>query len=151
MNTIVNKKNYYFWALGIILLLLTACTSVNTATYDPQTDQTVTMLQLKTDRLMGSVKANLNTPAAAYKNYAQQYQTILLQLHVLITRNEALPYNKTTVDQLNLLSNSIEKFQERHELGFSSTVELTALQQLVDAQFRSILTVTLAKPHASAS
>lgn len=149
MKPRASKKNYYFSILAIALVLLTACTSVNTATYDSQTDQTVTTLQLKTDGLMSSVKANLNTPAAAYKNYAQQYQAILLQLHVLITRNEALPYNKTTVDQLNLLSSSIEKFQKRHELGFSDARELIALQQLVDAQFRSILTVQLAKPHAS--
>lgn len=149
MKPRASKKNYYLSILAIGLVLLTACTSVNTATYDSQTDQTVTTLQLKTDSLMESVKANLNTPAAAYKNYAQQYQTILLQLHVLTTRNEALPYNKTTVDQLNLLSSSIEKFQKRHELGFSDARELIALQQLVDAQFRSILTVQLAKPHAN--
>lgn len=133
--------------LMFVFVLLTACVSVNTATYDEQTDQTVTMLQVKTDGLMESIQANLNTPAAAYKNYAQQYQAILLQLHVLVTRNEALPYNQTTVDQLNLLINSIEKLQQHHQQGFSSKRELMALQQLIDTQFRSIYTLELTKPH----
>ena len=125
--------------------LLCACQSLNIPQYDAKTDQAVTKIQTQVNSLFISIKENLHSKKSAERYYQKDYQKILVRLHVLLTRQEALPHNTTTREQVELLIDSIEKLQQRHKLGFKNEKELKALQHLINRHFRAILTLELAK------
>lgn len=131
--------------MALLLALCSACSIRLIAQYDSVTDKSLTALQKSVDGMLLDIAANLGKPAAEYKNYLKTYQKIYVDLNVLKTRAEAMINNQLTVQELLLLRDALEKFEQAHKLGFKQSQELVLAQNAVDAIFRALLKLELAK------
>lgn len=140
-----NTKRFHYLFLIVATFALIACQSLNMPQYDAKTDQLLTETQAMTDRLFIEIEHNIGLKKNRYAIYKEHYKDILARLHVIKTRASALPNNRSTVEQLTLLIDTIHKLHIRHKLGFSSVREIRGLQRLVDAQFEAVFRLELAK------
>lgn len=130
-----------------MLLGLCGCLPRFIAHYDPTTDQMLTNLQRQVNGLLIQVNTTIGTRKARYRYYIKRYQNIDVLLAMLKTRVRAIPKNTITIQQIQLLANSISQLQALHKKGFKKLKQVLLLQTLFNTQIGAILKLELAKKY----
>jgi hypothetical protein len=149
-----------------IILSLAACSDIRLISdYDPQIDQGVSNLQKKVESILTKIDRSdrsRSNPSTVYS--AADYDQIREDLNVLRTRAESEPQNQLTVKQLYRLGYALldnpptsptvplpqeAKGQSLEARNRSSaplgTEDVESLRSLLEADFRNILRLELAK------
>ncbi len=138
----------FFTAVVVPLVLAAAtagCTIKLISDYDETTDKAVTQLQRKVDGFLVDMQRKAGTPEAEYTKNAQFYDQARVDVDALRVRAQAMPKNDITVQQINLVQDSLDKLEKLHKLGFSSPEEIVPLRSAFDISFTAILKLELAK------
>ncbi len=132
--------------LPLALALATAgCTIKLISDYDETTDRAVTQLQRKVDGFLVDIQRKAGTPEAEYAKNAKFYDETRVDVDAIRVRAQAMPKNDITVQQINLVQNSLDNLEKLHKLGFSSPEEIAPLRTAFDTSFTAILKLELAK------
>ena len=120
-----------------LALILSGCSLM--APYDPATDNGVTQLEKDTDSLVSNTVVH-NLP---YK--PDYYTNLRIELKLLEIRAASLPNNTLTSEQLVLLGKQIDYLEALHINNMLTLADVKVVQDALDRNFTSILTLELAK------
>jgi len=152
-------------ALGIRMLLvfglsaaLCACAIRLVSDYDEHTDQAVTALQKKTETFLIALEDEGSAPDCLYEPHKAFYQEAKADVSALRVRAAAIPQNTISLQQIDLLSSSLESLRSLHQLKSAkpigknclSAAEIEPLQTAFNSSFTAILKLELAKKRGAA-
>lgn len=143
----LHSPKFFLPTLLSLNLILSAagCTIKLISDYDETTDKAVTQLQRKVDSFLVDMQRKAGTPGAEYDKNAQFYDQARVDVDAIRVRAQAMPKNDITVQQINLVQDSLDKLEKLHKLGFSSPEEIAPLRSAFDISFTAILKLELAK------
>jgi hypothetical protein len=136
--------------LLLALLLATGCQITLVSSYDEQIDHSATELQKRLDGFLTGLVREAGTPAADYAANAAFYDDYAVELRALRLRAASQPQNTITVQQVDLMLDSLENLRALHEAGPVSEDTAASLRDLFSQSWRAILTLELAKKRGDA-
>lgn len=145
LNIKTKKNQYSLLLIGCFFLFLTGCTSNLISRYDENTDIAVTELHKDFTMFFLTLKNQDNTPDCDYKNHKNFYIDSSVALSSIDVRANAIDKNEKTIEQIQLLKNSIDTLIQLHRLSCLSGGQVTSLQSNFDSMFTAILKLELAK------
>lgn len=98
-----------------VLVALSACTVRYVAEYDPRIEETAIVLQREMDSFLTSMETAESLADRAYDARREFYANYAVDLRSLRVRAGAQPLNDTTVQQLDLMLESLETLRTLHE------------------------------------
>ncbi|MGC2063344.1 MAG: hypothetical protein WA610_10205 [Thermodesulfovibrionales bacterium] len=129
----------------VLILASAGCTSVRlVAEYDKRIDDEITALQKKTEVFLNGMERTADTPEGSYGKNVHFYDTIKADVNVLVVRSEALSLNRLTMQQLQLLGESITALEEQHRKGLTRHM-IEPVRRAFQAHYAAILTLEVAK------
>lgn len=130
----------------MILVGASGCTVKLIADYDEFTEQMITNLHRKMEGFFINAKANGSDPAWTHENKKGFYADVRVDLEVIKLRNSIRDKNDITMEQLNLLSKSIDDLEELHKTaGFGVVGVVESAHSAFQSSFKAILKLELAK------
>ena len=131
--------------LPLSVLILSSCTVTLISRYDEVTDKACTELHQKVTGFLLKMESAAS-PEIPYKLNVSFYQDTKLTLESILLRAESIDKNEKTVEQVKLLQGSIENLRKIHEESdLLKPIVIQASRTAINAQFKSILTLELAK------
>ncbi len=118
------------------------------ADYDEQLDQGVSDVLRQFQTLFTRMERTAGTDGALYANYVAAYDEIRTKLRVLSARARAHEKNDLTVQQLDLLLDTLRQVEELHKLGPIPIEQQGPLRRAVETSCSAILKLELAKKRA---
>lgn len=131
--------------LFVCLSTAGACATARTAAYDPQVDAAVTQLHRETAAFFLTLTRQLGTPAAEHARHRDFYDRMRLGVASVRLRAAAHPANARTVEQIDLLGQSLDALEELHRSGLHDPDVLDTVRRQFDTAFTAILRLELAK------
>lgn len=138
--------------VGLLAALLIAgtygCPVHFVSNYDQVTDQTATELQTKVDTFLVKMQAAAGTPDGDYNHNKAFYDDMDGALQALLSRAEAIPQNKFTVEQVTALQKSMMDLRKLHEERGSNGLTATFVapaKSALDGNFKAIIALEGAK------
>jgi len=126
-------------------IALSGCAIRLVADYDEHVDKATTEIQRKVETFLTRLERLVGTPAADYSQHVALYDDVRVDLSALKVRASAIPKNRITVEQIDLLSDSWSKLEQLHKIGFKSREEIAPLRRNFNQAIAQILTLELAK------
>jgi len=142
-----------------ILLLATAmplfgsgCTNIKLISdYDEKTDEAITSLQRKFETFFVILENKVGTEEAAHKNHIEFYQQVKVDISAIHLRVRALPQNKITEQQIDLLKENVEILEDFHKDGIHTIEVIQAPREDFNRALSNILKLELAKKRGEES
>lgn len=131
--------------LLIFVLLLSGCTLKLISSYDEKTDNAITALQKEMTQFFLTVESQAGLPECKYSNHTQFYQQAKIALSAISVRVQAIEANELTIEQVELLQDSLISLEQLHQLGCFTTDQVTNLRNNFDSSITAILKLELAK------
>ncbi|MBO0612232.1 hypothetical protein [Thiothrix fructosivorans] len=135
----------YLVAIFIIFVNLTGCAVSLISSYDEQTDKAVTALQKKTEEHFVLLDSVAGLPECKYEKHKEFYNKTKVDVSGIKVRVAAIPDNKITIDQTELLSRSFNDLESLHKISCLSKDQIKILSIQFNTSFTSILKLELAK------
>ncbi|PKM20221.1 MAG: hypothetical protein CVV11_01515 [Gammaproteobacteria bacterium HGW-Gammaproteobacteria-15] len=139
------KRRYAIWLVWALLLTLSACSVKLISSYDEKTDNAVTALQQNVEMFFVTVESQAGLPECAYSNHISFYQQSKVAVSSIAVRAKAIPDNDITVEQVELLKNSLNMLQQLHQLGCFTPGQVENLRTSFNSSITAILKLELAK------
>jgi hypothetical protein len=146
--------------LGRVLLGLTllaaglSCATVKLVSdYDEKTDTAITAFEREIDGYLGKLVSNAGTPVAAYASNSTFYAGARDDIRAMQFRARALPKNRITVEQLDLLMRSLDALESLHRSAGPTGIpadQVTPLRNAFDASCTAILKFEIEKKRGKA-
>lgn len=128
-----------------LLLLLSGCTVKLISSYDEKTDNAVTALQKDVTLFFITVQSQAGLPECNYSNHLGFYQQAKVDLSAIAVRSKAIAANEITVEQVELLQDSLTALEQLHQLGCFTPSQVDNLRSSFDSSITAILKLELAK------
>ncbi|MDP2713420.1 hypothetical protein [Rheinheimera sp.] len=135
----------YVYAVLALLLLLSGCTVKLISSYDEKTDNAVTALQKDVTLFFITVQSQAGSPECGYSNHIGFYQQAKVDLSAIAVRSKAIADNEITVEQVELLQDSLTALEQLHQLGCFTPSQVDNLRSSFDSSITAILKLELAK------
>ncbi|SEH88270.1 hypothetical protein SAMN05660691_01931 [Rheinheimera pacifica] len=136
---------YAIWPVLALLLLLSGCTVKLISSYDEKTDNAVTALQKDVTLFFITVQSQAGLPECNYSNHIGFYQQAKVDLSAIAVRSKAIAANEITVEQVELLQDSLTALEQLHQLGCFTPSQVDNLRTSFDSSITAILKLELAK------
>lgn len=136
---------YAIWPMLALLLLLSGCTVRLISSYDEKTDNAVTALQKDVTLFFITVQSQAGLPECVYSNHLGFYQQAKVDLSAIAVRSRAIAANEITVEQVELLQDSLTALEQLHQLGCFTPSQVDNLRTSFDSSITAILKLELAK------
>jgi hypothetical protein len=132
------------WMPGIAALLLVAlgCASVHMAAYDPEIEKAVVELQPEMDRLLTKYAG---LPTLGNEQFADLLEDYSIRVRSVLVRAKSQPLNDETIEQLQLVLDSVEQLRALREAGPIEPEVCSSLRDLFNQGWTAVLTLELAK------
>ena len=131
--------------LLIFVLVLLGCTVKLISSYDEKTDNAITALQKEMTQFFLTVESQAGLPECKYSNHTQFYQQAKIALSAISVRVKAIEANELTIEQVELLQDSLSSLEQLHQLGCFTPDQVTNLRNNFDSSITAILKLELAK------
>lgn len=95
--------------LALLVVILTGCAATLSGPYDPISDERTTDLHRKVTSVLGLF------PGAPYDAARDAYTHVRDDLHTLIARSEARPYNDLATAQLHAIAQQWDELEALHQ------------------------------------
>lgn len=136
-------RNKHIIRLIMVVLLIFALSGCKLiAEYDEIIDKTVTSLHTKINTFLVKMERCAGTPEGEYVKNTSFYDNTKGTMQSLTTRAAIISKNDIIIEQVNLLSDSIEKLRGIHERqgkGGLTKELIDPIKLAIDAQFASII------------
>lgn len=143
---LVKKQNVLLLSfLLIFVLLLSGCAVKLISSYDEQTDNAITALQKDMTQFFLTVERQAGLPECQYSNHVMFYQQAKVALSAIAVRTKAIEANELTVEQVELLQDSLSNLEQLHQLGCFTSNQVANLRSNFDSSITAILKLELAK------
>jgi hypothetical protein len=138
----------------VAALALAGCQVRLISDYDPQVDAAVMQLHRKVEAFLLQIQAAAASTlpeAAIRRSYAANeafYRDVQVDLASIRLRAESTPHNDLTIEQIALLTASIEDLRQLHERAGDGGLRpevITPARLAMQSHFGSIITLELAK------
>ncbi len=134
-------------ALALLLLLTVvgaaACSTIRLISdYDPIIDESVTALQKDVDTFLTQLERD---EAPTFDDSREAYEKMLVDLRAIQVRASAQTKNELIIQQLDLVADNLALMAEAHREGIEDPQEIELFRNSLQAQFRAILKLELAK------
>ena len=138
-------------SLMLLVLAVAGCSIRLISSYDEITDRSATELQRKVERFVRSMESASGTPAGAYANNKAFYDEAEADVSAMRIRATAIPQNRLTLQQIELLDKNLELLRQLHQRGDSlrAAVATPALDAM-NATFAAIIKLELEKKRGAA-
>jgi len=134
----------------LLVLALVGCANIRLiADYDEQIDKSISELQRKFETFLTGLERNAGKPEAGYDASVKFYDEARVDLSAIRVRAAAIPQNDITLQQLDLLADSLGKLEELHKGGLGRD-EIRPLRSAFNSSFTAILKLELAKKRGDA-
>ena len=146
--TLLKQNTLYAATLCTMLalfLLLSGCTVKLISSYDEKTDNAVSALQKDVTLFFITVQSQAGLPECVYSNHLGFYQQANVDLSAIAVRTKAIAANDITVEQVELLQDSLSTLEQLHQLGCFSPAQVASLRSSFDSSITAILKLELAK------
>ena len=135
----------------VLFLALAGCSGIRlVADYDEQTDISITAFQRKIETFLTGLERNAGKPETRYEANVKFYDEAKVDLRVARVRAAAIPKNDLTVQQLDLLLDSLVTLEELHKGGIAPQ-QIAPLRSAFNTSCTAILTLELAKRRGESS
>ncbi|NIM97054.1 MAG: hypothetical protein GTO24_02880 [candidate division Zixibacteria bacterium] len=128
-----------------ILMLLSGCTVKLISSYDETTDKTVTALQKKVESFLITLESIEGLPECEYKNHKKFYDEVKIEISAIVVRARAIPDNEITIEQVELLKDSLKNLESLHKISCLSKDQIEPLRIAFNSSFTAILKLEFAK------
>jgi len=129
----------------IVMVALSGCVQKHISDYDENTDKSVTSLQRKFETFFVTLDTLIEQDKCEYINHINFYKSSKIDISSVQVRAKALTKNEKTIEQVSLLSDSLNSLEKLHKLGCFSTEQLENLRSSFNSSFTAILKLELAK------
>ncbi|MGD8261986.1 MAG: hypothetical protein PVG70_01555 [Desulfobacterales bacterium] len=129
----------------LALLVASGCSVKLISSYDEKTDNAVTELQKKFETFFVTVESQEGSPECKYENHQSFYQESKVEISAIEVRARAVPKNEITVEQIELLKDSLDKLEKLHKISCLSPEQISLLRSNFNTSFTAILKLELAK------
>ena len=145
-----NIVNYQYSRILSIFLLCTlmvlfGCSIKLISSYDETTDKTVTALQKKVESFFVTVESQEGLPECEYNNHKKFYDEVKVEISAIEVRARAIPNNEITIEQVELLKDSLNKLESLHKISCLSKDQIEILRIAFNSSFTAILKLEFAK------
>lgn len=145
-----NIVNYQYSRILSIFLLCTlmvlfGCSIKLISSYDETTDKTVTALQKKVESFFVTVESQEGLPECEYNNHKKFYDEVKVEISAIEVRARAIPNNEITIEQVELLKDSLNKLESLHKMSCLSKDQIENLRIAFNSSFTAILKLEFAK------
>jgi hypothetical protein len=131
---------------AVVLALLLAAGCVHfVADYDEQIDRGIGQVLAQFQAIFTRLDRTAGTDGALYPNYVKDYDEIRTELRVLRSRAAAHVKNDLTIQQIDLLLDSLDKMETLQKLGPLPPEQLAVLRRSIETSCTAILKFELAK------
>ena len=142
-----------YMSMIVILFLvgLSGCTAKRISRYDEETDRLVMALQRRVETFLVKLEEVDGLPECTYDHHKPFYSAAKVEISAIHLRAAALPKNQPAIDQVGLLSQSLDSLEQLHKgklkRGRScfSKEEIEPVRRSFNAGFVAILKAELAK------
>ncbi len=138
----------------VALLALAGCAGINLISrYDEQTDTGITAFHQKISGHLDHLARDAGKPEAAYAANQSFYDGARQDLRAIQFRAGALPHNGQTIEQLKLLSRSLDDLEQLHRMKGESGIpaeDTAPIRDVFDTSCQWILRFELAKKRGEA-
>ena len=133
-----------------LFIALSGCAVQLTGSYDDAIEKGMTAFQKKMETFLVGLEMNDSFPACSYKKNTQFYLETKVDLSAIKVRAAAIPKNKITVEQLELLTSSLGTLEQLHKLKDKKSEcipaqEIVPLRVAFNTSATAILKLELAK------
>jgi len=115
------------------------------ADYDEQIDQGINQVLKQFQNIFTRLERSAGTDGALYPNYVKDYDEIRTELRVLRSRAAAHVKNELTIQQIDLLLDSLDKMEALHRMGPIPIEQLSPLRRGIETSCTAILKLEIAK------
>ena len=123
-----------------------ACSRITViSAYDEQIDHSATELQKRMDAFLTMLADKAGTPDAEYEANKSFYSDYGVDLRSVKVRALSQPKNKITVQQLDLMSESLESLRKAHQDAPIAPEAAATIRELFNQGWGAIITLELAK------
>jgi hypothetical protein len=130
----------------LLCLPLAGCTRITLiSAYDEQIDHSASELQQRMDAFLTMLADKEGTPEASYEANRDFYSDYAVGIRAVKVRALAQPKNSITVQQLDLMSNSLEELRKAHEDAPISAEAVPTFRDLFNQAWGAIIALELAK------
>jgi hypothetical protein len=129
--------------LGVPLLGCSRVTLISA--YDEQIDHSASELQQRMDAFLTMLADKEGTPEASYEANRDFYSDYGVGIRAVKVRALAQPKNSITVQQLDLMSNSLEELRKAHEDAPISAEAVPTFRDLFNQAWGAIIALEMAK------
>ena len=142
----IRSVHIWLWLLAALVAVNSGCEVMLISTYDQQIDDSATTLQKEMDAFLTTIEKT-SKPEATYGTPENQqfYQDYLVSLRSVRVRAESHPKNNITVEQINLLINSVAALRQQQAAGSLTPAVIRVNRDLFAQAWRAIITLELAK------
>jgi len=130
--------------LVLALVLLTGCVHF-VADYDEQIDHGISRVLSEFETIFTRLDRTAGTEGALYPNYVTDYDEIRTELRGLRSRAAAHLKNDLTIQQIDLLLDSLDKMEALQKMGPLPPEQLAVLRRSIETSCTAILKLELAK------
>ncbi|MGI6456039.1 MAG: hypothetical protein ACOX5R_10540 [bacterium] len=138
--------NYSLVAALLFFSFLSGCMSVQfVSEYDEVIDLTATELQRDFTLFFIQLEDALHTGDAAYPEFKRFYDEIMADIAVLEVRANAHPRNTRTLEQVQLLKDSIRQIEAAHQEDVLNLDMIPVMHTQIEQQIGAIIRLEIAK------
>ncbi len=127
------------------LLISWSCTVKLISSYDEKTDNAVTELHKKVETFFVTLESQEGLPECKYENHQDFYRDVKVSISAIEVRARAIPKNELTIEQIELLNDSLYKLEQLHKIDCLTAELIKPLRILFNTSFTAILKLELAK------
>ena len=142
-------KNPYSRIISFFLvctsIVLSGCSIKLISSYDEITDKTVTALHKKVETFFVSLESQEALPECEYGNHKKFYEEAEVEISAIEVRARAVPKNENTIEQVELLKDSLNKLKSLHKISCLSKEQIVPLRNAFNSSFTAILKLEFAK------
>jgi len=128
-----------------LLLVLSGCSVKLVSSYDEKTDNAITQLQKDIETFFVTVESQTALPECEYDYHVRFYQDAKVAISAIAVRAKAIPKNEITVEQVELLKDSLNKLEQLHKLDCFTPGQIESLRTSFNTSITAILKLELAK------
>jgi hypothetical protein len=145
IDCIVSRKSRWVRPATALLVLLCFSGCALISSYDEKTDDGVTALQQKVETFFVTLESQEGSPECKYENHRSFHQEAKVAISAIEVRARAIPQNDITVEQVELLKDSLNKLEQLHKLDCLSSMQIAPLRSNFTSSFVAILKLEIAK------
>lgn len=131
--------------LTVCWFSLVACNVTPVSRYDETTDLAVTQLHKDFESFLITLETEAGLTECSYDNHAAFYQMLNVEVRSIQIRANAIPDNALTIEQIDLLADSLQKMAQLHQIRCLDPGIIASLRSSFDSHITAILKFELGK------